>query len=364
MRLALKRANGVPFRHFFLFPILFILSGCLGLGNKASERYGYPTLPLMPETTGVISLSGSGAGVTMATSKPAPEASTGDASIAPQLEALTSEIRSMRNRFEAMEPAINRLVRMERDMTDLISEMELLANDPVPFTSPGNLFAPSKEALVGPAASPAGQATQPVDTPAFQPGGQTMPILSLGLANDGADAGSDAGTEPAKQAVAAPPPAMRTLPLPQGGEPRPVLTLPAPAQPTPAQPVPAQPVPADQAYPSSTVGSKAGNGRMAALPPQTTCDAFGIHVGSYLLEESIVVARVAIRERHAGVMSGLGYLLKEIDLRDGRGVFQRLIAGPIDDFEQASALCAAVESRGDYCKVTFFDPPGCAPLFN
>ncbi|MCH8863260.1 MAG: hypothetical protein IID51_12225, partial [Proteobacteria bacterium] len=107
VRLATKRVNPLSLRHFSLFPAVFLLSGCLGLGGDDSlaSRYGTPQMPAASEVTGSLSLSGTGAGTTMTVDRQAADASTAGASadgvsIGPQLEALTSEIRSLRGRFE------------------------------------------------------------------------------------------------------------------------------------------------------------------------------------------------------------------------------------------------------------------------
>lgn len=375
--MAVKRANSMPFRHFFLLLIIFMLSGCLGLGGRDRDGYAPPKMPVMTQTMGTISLSGSGAGSTISTSGQTANAPAsgpaGELSIGPQLEALTSEIRSLRGRFEAMEPAITRLVRVEQDMTVLIREMELLANEPVPFVSPENLFAPAIKVPVAPlAAQPLiSQAVPPSarqgDAGSSAPGisqvGQEMPTLSLGLSGSSRDAAADrsaaAAQMPSSEGAA-------TEPLHLGRQADPAIAL-APAFAPDMAPAPAL-APTAQPYPFSAPRAAAEDERMAALPqklpPDLSCDSFGVHVGSYLLDESIVAARVAVRRRHASTLENLYFTTADIDLRDGRGVFHRLIAGPIADYEQATALCDAIESRGDYCVVTFFDPPNCNSGFN
>ncbi len=374
MRLAIKRVNPLSSRHFSLFPAIFLLSGCLGLGGDDSlaSRYGTPQMPAVTEVTGSLSLSGTGAGSTITVDRQAADASAAGASadgpsIGPQLEALTSEIRSLRGRFEAMEPAINRLVRVEQDMTDLISEMELLANDPVPFVAPADLFglttqspAPAAAAPLASAAS-AGQASAAAQNSAEarqaqEPAGgrgvvsdsQNIPTLSLRLP----DAFRNAG---------------------QGGQESPnARSGSAPNQPSQPSREPQTPNQSGQAGNQARLAVNETASRSAAAAGQAqsgqqsgqTCDAFGLHVGSYLLQESIVVAREKIRERYASVMQGLRYAFEDVDLRDGRGTFHRLIAGPVLSYEQATALCADMEASGNYCKVTFFNPPECASPFN
>lgn len=364
----------MPFRHFLLFPAIFLLSGCLGLGSGGSDRYGSPTMPLAPQVTRTISLAGAGAGATTPASEVTSNASANDASIGPQLEALTSEIRSLSGRFEAMEPAINRLIRVEQDMTQLIAEMELLANDPVPFTAPADLFATTREVPATPLAGPLGtgpvlpqsdaQTGQPVPLanlsglqPGLQEGRDNTPVLSLELLNKtrgSADVGG--GLTLSQQQMAQGSLAEnRTGDEPADGSPAQALPQTSPLR---APLEPALALEANQAPGGEPVI------RMASVSPQSACDAYGIHVGSYLLNESIAYAEVAIRERHSDVMAGLRYSLNDVNLGDGRGTFHRLIAGPVASYDQAIALCSAVETRGDYCMVTFFDPPECRSSLN
>lgn len=384
MRLSVNRAALVPFRHICLFPAIFLLSGCFGIGSSDQDIYGSPKLPVLPATSGIISLSGSGAGSTKPadTTNPA----TGDTSIAPQLEALTAEIRTMRTRFEAMEPAITRLVRVERDMTVLIAEMELLANEPVPFVSPKDLFTPAKEALAVPATnqpmmsqpSPASrQGAIPGETPGTQQGGETMPTLSLGLPQTTRNTPTATGSDPesAVGRVAAIPlsPATSAPPLRQEQQAIPPALRLSPDTGSDTSASPSVGIgtgpggsanPVNRLYPPVEPPAETEYTRQAALPTRLSCDAFGVHVGSYLLDKSITAARTTVRERHASVLNKLYFLTKEIDLRDGRGVFHRLIAGPVEGFERATSLCNEIKSNGDYCKVTFFDPPECPSVFN
>lgn len=367
MRLAINRANTLSLRRFSLFPIIFLVSGCAGSGGDSfSARFGTPQMPAATEVAGSISLSGTGAGSTKAASGNVTEASASGApadggSIGPQLEALTSEIRSLRGRFEAMEPAINRLVRVEQDMTALISEMELLANDPVPFVAPPELFGFGNQSPLASSRQPAGESaagqgeassrnsaqnlakTSMVERPASERSitldSQNLPVLSLGLSGAASSAGkggqenSDTGSE-----FGAAQPTQSSL------------ALKPPNQPDPSD-SPARLAIVESA-PRSAPAWQSGQAGQA-------CDAFGIHVGSYLLQESIVFAREDIRERYASILQGLRYAIEDIDLRDGRGLFHRLIAGPVVSYKQATVLCADMEASGNYCKVTFFNPPEC-----
>ncbi len=358
MRLAINRANALSLRRFSLFSIIFLVSGCASSGGDSfSARFGTPQMPAATEVAGSISLSGTGAGSTKAASGNVIEASASAApadvgSIGPQLEALTSEIRSLRGRFEAMEPAINRLVRVEQDMTALISEMELLANEPVPFVAPPELFGFGNQSPLASSRQPAGQGeassqdstkTSMVERPSSERSvaldRQNLPVLSLGLsgaansAGKGGQENSGAGSE-----FGASQPTPSTLALQPPNQPDP--------SDSPARLAIIETAP--RSAPTQQPGQAGG-----------ACDAFGIHVGSYLLQESIVFAREDIRERYASILQGLHYATEDVDLRDGRGLFHRLIAGPVVSYERATVLCADMEASGNYCKVTFFNPPEC-----
>lgn len=77
----------------------------------------------------------------------------------------------------------------------------------------------------------------------------------------------------------------------------------------------------------------------------------GVHIASYRSRELALSGWEIYRQNPA--LAGLEALTAEVELDSGR--WYRLMAGPFDTRGAASALCAELEARGDWCAVTAFN---------
>jgi SPOR domain len=91
-------------------------------------------------------------------------------------------------------------------------------------------------------------------------------------------------------------------------------------------------------------------------PPSIANDGkFAIHLASYQLKESVLDGWRDYRRQYRGVLDGLSPRVAAIDLKDGRGTFYRLKAGPFATRTAALAACRRIAAYpAGYCKVTDF----------
>lgn len=78
-----------------------------------------------------------------------------------------------------------------------------------------------------------------------------------------------------------------------------------------------------------------------------------IHLASYREARHGAEGWMALRSQHAS-LEGLEARLVPADL-GAQGLYLRLLAGPFDTSEAASAACAPIQARGSWCAVLPFD---------
>ena len=122
---------------------------------------------------------------------------------------------------------------------------------------------------------------------------------------------------------------------PASGQPR--ATTPRAAAATPA----AAAAPAADAKPQM---ASAGNGR------------FGAHLGSYRTVNEAKHGWDTLAKSNPEILGPIGYQTAEFDPGDGRGVFIRLLAGPLDDRNKANELCKTLQSKRVFCRVLNLGP--------
>lgn len=204
-----------------LLPVLALMVGCAGSDKRGGFRS--PTLPAASEATASLPLSG---GIVAAASQKAMDTLTsGQAPINSDMAELAFEIQTLRHRFDEMAPSILRLIRVEKDMSILIAEMDVLMDDPVPLETP---VAMAPEPEPKPPVAPATVAEQ--GEPAAEPSApiaqipelkivQTPDISQISGAVDGAadiPAGAPAPLAvPAPTQIAAAAPQMSSVPAPE-----------------------------------------------------------------------------------------------------------------------------------------------------
>ena len=79
---------------------------------------------------------------------------------------------------------------------------------------------------------------------------------------------------------------------------------------------------------------------------------YGLHLASYRKEGNADRGWDLLRKRHEAELNGLEPTVRRVDL-GAKGVFYRLIAGPVASKGEAERLCGSIKSRGkDYCRVS------------
>lgn len=91
-------------------------------------------------------------------------------------------------------------------------------------------------------------------------------------------------------------------------------------------------------------------------PSATMTEAFDdnavrVHVASFRSEQAAEAGWRAIKERHLDLLGGLQPTYSRIDLGPDRGVFYRVIAGPLGTTKAAEDLCDKLHRRKLFCTV-------------
>lgn len=73
-----------------------------------------------------------------------------------------------------------------------------------------------------------------------------------------------------------------------------------------------------------------------------------LHLASYYTEADALRGWTILEERHPAMLSGLEPLLRDADLGE-RGVFIRLLAGPVPSRAEADRRCRELTMDGAYC---------------
>lgn len=232
-----------------------------------------------------------------------------------RLDELDSRITGLQKQFQAAEPAISRLTRIDGDIRALLSQME------------GAVAARSQDAPVAKAVtsnSKAGpdQTSLTMATPIGRP--VSPPVAPLAA--------------PSSVAPSAPP----SGPLSDPGSLRLSLS-PQPGQNTPAmkaaEPAPRPAVPPPQAAPQRAP---------AAIPEALTA---AIHLASYRSIENARDGWRILQRRYPSELGTLVPMVLEVDLGGGRGRMLRLQASALTQAE-AQSLCERLKQAGQYCLPT------------
>lgn len=91
----------------------------------------------------------------------------------------------------------------------------------------------------------------------------------------------------------------------------------------------------------------------AAKPPPTprAAQKYRLQLGALRSKADVDKAWKRLRQRHRDLLSGLGLAIERKDLGSPKGVFYRLLAGPVGDRKKARRLCADLEKRNVGCLV-------------
>ncbi|EKE76532.1 hypothetical protein [Oceanibaculum indicum] len=236
-----------------------------------------------------------------------------------RLDELDSRITGLQKQFQAAEPAISRLTRIDGDIRALLSQME------------GAVAARSQDAPVAKAVTSnprlepkagSDQTSLTMATPIGRP--VSPPVAPL--------------SAPSPATPSAPP----SGPLSDPGSLRLSLS-PQPGQNTPAMKA-AEPAPRPAAPPPQPVPQRAP----AAIPEALTA---AIHLASYRSLENARDGWRILQRRYPSELGTLVPMVLEVDLGGGRGRMLRLQASALTQAE-AQSLCERLKQAGQYCLPT------------
>lgn len=308
------------------------LAGCggsTGSGFLAAPRLPADAPPMRstataPNDAGIPALglpSGSGAPYSaQMTPGPIP----GVDAILARLDELDSRITGLQQQFQAAEPAISRLTRIDGDIRALLSQME------------GAVAARSQDAPVARAVTsrPASRADQTTLTMATPVGPLAAPPAQLLTASPSAPpAGAPAG------------PLSDPNSLRLSLSPEPARNMPAPQQAASQQTAPQQVTP-QQASPQRA---------QTAMPEALTA---AVHLASYRSVENARDGWRILQRRHPAELGTLVPMVLEVELGGERGRMLRLQASALTPGE-ARNLCERLKRAGQFCTPT---ADGGAPL--
>lgn len=77
-------------------------------------------------------------------------------------------------------------------------------------------------------------------------------------------------------------------------------------------------------------------------------EAFTVHLASYFNAEDAVRGWAVLTARHPDLLSGQEPILRDVDLGE-KGLYVRLLAGPLSGRDEAVDLCTALRREGAYC---------------
>lgn len=139
--------------------------------------------------------------------------------------------------------------------------------------------------------------------------------------------------------------------------PPPEVPLPPPRfepEPAPApQALPALPA-TEPAQPEEREEPAASEKQTAAAKPPPALRAaqnYRLQLGALRSKAAVDDAWKRLRKRHRDLLSGLGLAIERTDLGPPKGVFYRLLAGPVGDRKKARRICADLQKRNVGCLV-------------
>ena len=153
--------------------------------------------------------------------------------------------------------------------------------------------------------------------------------------------------------IAAAPPEMspeRLLPPPEVPLPPPKFE-PEPAPVPRAQPPPTVPEPSESRTASEAKPPPKKTAAVKPPPPRRATQNYRLQLGALRSKAAVDKAWKRLRQRHRDLLSGLGLAIERKDLGPPKGVFYRLLAGPVGDRKRARRLCADLEKRNVGCLV-------------
>lgn len=111
--------------------------------------------------------------------------------------------------------------------------------------------------------------------------------------------------------------------------------------------------------PGSRAMSKAGNAN--SLSPRNMTKSGpqpAVHLASYKSKRDADRGWLQLKRAHRGLLGGLRSEVSQVNLGPGKGVFYRLLAGPLNNKGAASGLCKKLKSKRQFCEPGFMGTNG------
>jgi len=83
-----------------------------------------------------------------------------------------------------------------------------------------------------------------------------------------------------------------------------------------------------------------------------------VHLASYKSQRDAVRGWAQLRRAHRGLLGNLEAEVTEVNLGPGKGVFYRLLAGPLDSRSAQQQLCQQLKSKKQFCEAGFMGTNG------
>ena len=137
--------------------------------------------------------------------------------------------------------------------------------------------------------------------------------------------------------------------------PPPEVPLPPPRfEPEPVQePAAAAPEPEPAKPEPETAAATTNEAAKTAKPssPLPAAHKYRLQLAALRSKAAVDQAWKRLRKRHRDLLSGLGLAIEKKDLGPSKGVYYRLLAGPVDDRKKARRLCVDLQKRNVGCLV-------------
>ena len=117
-----------------------------------------------------------------------------------------------------------------------------------------------------------------------------------------------------------------------------------------------------QPIPPNASSMMSPNGPTSMMQPRKTAMRSGpqpaVHLASYKSKRDADRGWVQLKRAHRGLLGSLSSEVSQVNLGPGKGVFYRLLAGPLDNKNAASGLCRKLKSKRQFCEPGFMGTGG------
>ncbi len=109
--------------------------------------------------------------------------------------------------------------------------------------------------------------------------------------------------------------------------------------------------------PAAMMSSPTNNGAKV-LQPRRSGPQPAVHLASYKSKKDADRGWKQLKKAHSGLLGGLSEEVMQVNLGPGKGIFYRLLAGPLDSKAAASSLCNKLKAKRQFCEPGFMGTNG------